>query len=270
MKPAVLELGIQRMLLALEASAHELAHVEAAARLAAQAEAELSGLLVEDEALRRLAELPVARVHGRHAPAGHAIDAPGMERALRAFSERARAAIERSAERAGVRWSFQVVRGQLHTQVVAAAAPADLVVVRGGEEAPAVAIAAPCSVLVLGSADRPGTPAMVVYGSSRAADRALVAAARLASPRGGDPRLTVLVTPGERAAMAARREQAGIVLRQLGREAQFKQLSSAEPVDLLGLAAQRGAMLVLDAEEVASPEVRALLERATFPVLLVR
>jgi hypothetical protein len=254
------------MLIALEASAHELAGIDAAAKLAARIEAELAALLVEDENLRRLAALPIARVHGALAPAGQPIDVDAMDRALRAFSDRAQRATARSAAEAGVRWSFRVVRGRLPAEVLAAAAPADLVVVCGGESALAVVAGAPCGVLVLGAAARPTTSTLVVYGASRAADRALVAAARLAAP----PGLTVLLAPGDAPEVAERREQAGILLRQLGREAQFQPLESADADRLLALAGRRSSMLILDPEGMASGELAPLVERATFPLLLIR
>ena len=53
--------AVRRILVALDASAHSLAAVEAAARLAEKVDAELEGLFVEDVNLIRLARLELAR-----------------------------------------------------------------------------------------------------------------------------------------------------------------------------------------------------------------
>jgi len=263
------DLGIRRMLLALEASAHELAGVEAAAALAARANAELFGLLVEDEALCRLAELSMARVHGRFAPAGHSIDVAGMNRSLRVFSTRLRERIAKSAEQAGVRWSFEVVRGRMPAEIARAASNADLVLLGGGEGAFSIASSSASCVLVRGAAFRLDAPRLVVVSGSRASEKALVTAAELALP-GSAPWLGVLVAPGSLVDMATWRENAAMVLGRLGRRAQFKMLGSLDATELSAMAVQRGATLILDSEVLPVEELGALLERATFPILLVR
>lgn len=263
------DLGIRRLLLALEASAHELAGVEAAAALAARANAELFGLLVEDEALCRLAELSMSRIHGRLAPAGHSIDVAGMNRSLRVFSIRAREQIAKTAERAGVRWSFEVVRGHMPAEVARAASKADLVLLGGGERAFSIASSSASCVLVRGAAFRLDAPRLVVVSGSRASEKALVTAAELASP-GAGPSLIVLVAPGSLVEMATWRETAGLILGRLGRRAQFKMLGSLDAAGLSAMAVQRGATLILDSEVFPPEELGALLERATFPIMLVR
>lgn len=262
--------GIRRMLVAFGASASELAGIEAAARLAARAEAELSAMLVEDEVLFRVAALPIARVVGPLAPEGQPIDAASMNRALSAFTAQARSSIARSAAQAGVPWSFRVVRGRMQAEVLAAAAPDDLVVVQSGDAGLAVASGAPCSVLLLGAAARQAHAALVVYGRAGAADRALAAAAQLTTPRPGHPDVTVLLPPGEAREIAERREQAGILLRKLGCRAELHLLRRAGAARLLALAAERGSMLVLNPEAVTRAELEALVREAIFPVLLVR
>ena len=84
------ELTIRRILVALDASHHSLAALEAAAELAAGMEAELQGIYVEDVNLIKLAGAPGAReVRYPYIDAGR-LSRERMERQLRAQAAQAR------------------------------------------------------------------------------------------------------------------------------------------------------------------------------------
>ena len=80
MKEEARELVIRRILVALDASRHSLAALEAAAELAARLKAELVGLFVEDIDLLRLAGLPFAREIRYPSAIIQQLDSPGWNR----------------------------------------------------------------------------------------------------------------------------------------------------------------------------------------------
>jgi len=119
---------IRRILVALDASRHSVAALQVAADLASHLEAELVGLFVEDINLLRLAELPFAREVGSYSGTRRRLNTRQVERQLKVQAERARRALEAYADRASVRWSFEVTRGVVAPCVLAAASDADLVI----------------------------------------------------------------------------------------------------------------------------------------------
>ena len=135
----------RRVVVALDASAPGQAALEAAAGLAARLEAELLAVFVEDIDLLRLAGLPFAREIGYPSAIRRAIDVPAMERSLRRHADEARRSVALIAERKPLKWNFEVARGSLTAQVLAAAAEADLIVAAlAGCESAALQLAAAC------------------------------------------------------------------------------------------------------------------------------
>jgi nucleotide-binding universal stress UspA family protein len=199
----------RRILVAIDASAASLDALAAAAALAVRLGSELRGLFVEDEDLLRLAALPFADIVRSPGGERERIDPASAEVALRAIGSRARDAFERVASRQGVTWTFQVSRGRVVREVLAAAASADLVVLgaaghgrpmRGavGETARAAAARAPAPVLLLARGARLGGGVVAVDDGTPAGARAL-AAARSLAPEGEPP---TIVCPGDAAAIA--------------------------------------------------------------------
>ena len=92
---------LRHILVALDASTHSLAAVEAAADLAAAMQAEMEGLFIEDINLIRLASLPCTR-EVRHTASMASLDLEQMERALKAQASEARQALAAAARRAHV------------------------------------------------------------------------------------------------------------------------------------------------------------------------
>jgi nucleotide-binding universal stress UspA family protein len=191
-----IEPTIRRILVALDASPHSQAALEAASELADVLKAELVGIFVEDVNLLRLAGLPFAREVGYPSGTDRALDSPSMERELRILAERARQTLAGAAARRQIRWSFRVVRGQVATELLLAAQEADLLAlgraswastrrVRLGATARVVVAQAPRPVLLLQHGHAICQPVQLVYDESPAARRALATAAQLAALTGG-------------------------------------------------------------------------------------
>jgi nucleotide-binding universal stress UspA family protein len=192
-----LEPTIQRILVALDASPHSQAALEAASELADALKAELVGIFVEDVNLLRLAGLPFAREVEYLSGSARPLDSPSMERELRIQAEQARQTLVGVAARRQIRWSFRVVRGQVAAELLTAAQEADLLAlgrssgastrrVRLGATARMVVAQAPRLVLLLQRGHAICQPVQVVYDASSGARRALATAARLAALTGGD------------------------------------------------------------------------------------
>lgn len=98
-----------------------------AARLAARAKAPLHGVFVEDEDLLRLARLPVMREIAWETGAPRLT--PGrMEQEIRLAAEHARQELAAAANRCGLAWSFETVRGGSEGAPPHAATEGDFVV----------------------------------------------------------------------------------------------------------------------------------------------
>ena len=118
----------RRIVVLLDASGPGIEALEAAAARAAEVEAELVAVFVEDVDLLHVAGLPFAREIGVASATRRAMDAGAMERSLRALAGEARRSIEAVARRVPLQWSFSVAHGALSEELLAAAAEADLIV----------------------------------------------------------------------------------------------------------------------------------------------
>ena len=127
-RPAAEVKTARRVVVLLDASAPGRAALEAAAIHAAELEAELVAVFVEDVDLLHLAGLPFAREIGFPSAERRELDAPAMERTLRRLGEEARRSIAGIAARMPLQWSFLVARGALTEEMLSAAAGADLIV----------------------------------------------------------------------------------------------------------------------------------------------
>src|ERR1700758_1486083 len=104
--------GIERVVVPLDAATETSTAIDTAARLAARWRVPLHGVFVEDEELIGFAGLPFP--HQVTLGAGlQPLTKDHIEDHFRAFAERARQELKAAAERHGVKWSFDVVRGPL-------------------------------------------------------------------------------------------------------------------------------------------------------------
>jgi len=117
-----------KVLLALQGSTPAPEALAAAAALARSAQAELAALFVEDLDLLRLAALPFTHEVGRASGAVLPLEVSVLQRTLRWQAERLRQALAIAAQEMALPWSFQVARGSLLEQAMAAMTSTSLVV----------------------------------------------------------------------------------------------------------------------------------------------
>ena len=107
----------------------------AAARLARDLQAELVGLVLQDEALLRFAALPFAAEVGFASAATRGIDPERLERALRVQAALLERAIASVLDPASLAWTFRVARATpadaVHAVLAEGYAPALLIPPRG-------------------------------------------------------------------------------------------------------------------------------------------
>ena len=265
---------IRRILLALDTSDSGLAALETAVVLASRMEAELLGLFVEDINLLRFAALPFAREVSYFSARTRRLDSGEMERALRAQASRAEAALIEAAERQRVRCTFHVVRGEITTQLLAAAHDIDLVALgmprrqfrRISATVREIVNAAQSSVLLLPPADQIRTPIVVVYDGSPASARALSVARHLSQKQ--DNSLTVLTTgkgEDQKAQIEEQLEGSGLAVR-------YRLLPDVSIAGVVQCAQQEaaGALVLCASQNLKDGTLEDLLERLDCAVLLVR
>jgi nucleotide-binding universal stress UspA family protein len=279
-KNDVVEADLRRILVALDSSRESLDALEAAVRVAARMQAELTGLFVEDVDLINLAALPFAREIALSGSGGRKLDPVTVEKAWKSQAAAARRALENAARQASLRWSFRVARGRVEHEVVAACGEADLVALgkairpltrraRLGSTARAVTAGAPTAVLLAGgpAPASHSSRVMVSYDGSACSKRALALAVRLARNDGGD--LAVFLLPGGhdrdtlQQEVVARTAEQGLTL----------SFRAVEPADLASaFRLEHGGLLVLGADclPVDADSLAGLVEAANCPVLLIR
>jgi nucleotide-binding universal stress UspA family protein len=200
---------IQRILVALDASSHSLAGLEAAVALAASHRAEILGIYVEDINLLRLAEMPFASEFGQFSARRRKLDTGGLESQLRTRAERARLALIQRAETAGLTWAFRVVRGSIPEELIAATQETDLIILgqRGwsnfsqvGSTTQTIVTQARRLTLILREGIRLGQSVLAVYDGTAGAEEALRQAGALAQDRDGKL-IVLLIAPDQEGAL---------------------------------------------------------------------
>jgi len=100
--------------------------LEIGTSIASLLKAELEGVFVEDAALFRLTGLPFLRELKRDSRTEERLDADRLAQEWRAMARLAREALENSAQRAGLPWSFRVWRGELDRELLDLALESEL------------------------------------------------------------------------------------------------------------------------------------------------
>lgn len=271
---------IRRILVALDASPPSLAALRAAAELAANLDAELVGLYVEDITLLRFADLPFAREMGTLTRAPRKIDREQVEQQLRSQARQARRALETLAQREHLRWSFRVAQGIIARELLSAAEESDLIIIgktgwsrgRGlGSTARMILSQSSRQTLVIRQGAHLGLPVGVVYDGSELAQRALEMAAYLLRNREGFLVVVILAQSLEE----ARRIQGQIstLLRRQHLHTHYRWLLDANTrkLDDILIAERAGVLVVPGETEILQGEALAeLLEKTDIPVLVIR
>lgn len=276
------ELTIRRILVALDASTHSLAALQAAADLAARLQAELLGLFVEDENLLHLAGLPFAHELQSPAATRRPMSSERMAQDLHLQAQQARRALAAAAERAQVRWSFQIVRGQVTPAVLQAALEVDLLALgrvsrplsrrrKLGSTARAATAETKRAVLLMQHGGNLSYPVLVTYDGTPAGRQALLAAGQLA--RAGGDHLNVLLLGDSADTLRQLQEEADAWLARRGLAGRYLWLPEARVESLITLVQKAGpCVLVLGGENplLAADSIQTLLDQTDCPVLLVR
>jgi hypothetical protein len=200
-------LEIHRILVTLDASPGSLMRIESAAELAANLQAELNGLFVEDANLLRMAELPFVTEISLSSPIGRRIRLEQLQYQLRAQSERMRQALAAAATTRGVPWKFKVARGSVVSQVLSAASEADLLILGKMTWAPIGGKRLGSTVRMILTQGRGLTliiqermswalPISVIFDGSNLSAKALYIAARLSKAE--DRQLNVFILASDR------------------------------------------------------------------------
>ena len=282
MDPQNIELTVRHILVALDGSRQSMAALEMAADLAAFAKAELIGLFVEDTQLLRLAESPQARQVLYPSAQQRPLNRDAMEQQFRAQAELARRAMASLANPIQLRWAFRVVRGDVNTEVLAAAEGIDILVLGRsgwslaaqthlGSTALNVARHSPRDLLLVRRGHPLKRQVLVVVNDAETFQAPLIAAVRLARAYGG--RLIVLSSSartsfGEGIPKSALTSLKG-ELEHL--HVHFRRIPGTDPLSIAHAVQTEGGGIVVLGESVCSTEtMRQLLSRLDNPILLVR
>jgi len=275
------DLTIRRILVALDASPHSLAALDAAIELAARFEAELEGLYVEDINLLRLAELPFVREVGLYSTHRRRLDMQELERQLRAQTARIQRSFRGATAQAEITCTFRVSRGAVVSEVVSAASGSDVVILgrsgwtltpsrRLGSTVRQILNQATGMALILKEGSRLSPPVLVVYDGSSLGRKALGAALSLLEA--GDPLRVLLLADGVERAEDLRTDACRL-LEEYDLEVRYRPLTESNVRRLVRtINAEEGGTLVLPGRLALFEEdaLLMLLDEVDIPVLLVR
>lgn len=267
---------IRRILVALDGSSESLAALDAAALLAAHLHAQVEALFVEDADVLRLADLPCARVTSALLLQTERIDRPRLERQMRVRAMQAQEMVRRRATALRVQATFRQVRGKVATEVLAAAAEADLLSVGRTERSLAgwwpaeaalqAALAAGRPFLVVGRRAKPGQGVLMVYDGSPADGRALELAAELAESTGQGLSVLILAPTYSEARELAQRVSGPLAGRRLGLDVRY---SSGEYRTAVAAALRQARPGLVVAGVESGERAGQLVQAVDCPLLLV-
>ncbi|MDR4498941.1 MAG: universal stress protein [Candidatus Scalindua sp.] len=277
-----LERTIRHILVALDASPHSLAALEAAADMAAHLNAELSGLFIEDINLLNLADLPFIKQVDPFSASLRPIDRQHISRQFRMHAIRARKALEQVANRTNVQWSFRVIRGYVTAEIMAAASEADLVILgkagwsptrekRLGSTAQKILSESPCLTLVLQQGVRLELRVMVLFDKSEDAHKALEVAVQVLQGKTGQ--LTVLLSVEDENVLQKIHAQIDTFLQEYDLKAHYYKLTDINAQRLASIVKREkiGVLLLPGSSHLLKEEpLQTLLKQVECSVLIVR
>lgn len=272
---------LQRILVALNASPHSQAALDAAVRLAMTFEAEVEGLFVEDETLLRAAQLPFAEEVRAYTTSPRGLTDQRMQRQLRYQAEYAERTLQRTAGRADVSYTFEVVQGDVTRELLDAAAEVDLLVLgktstpssrrQLGSTSQTALTDAPAPVLVLQETVSPQRPMLVYYDGGDAAQAALNVAAQL-SRRSGPRPVTVLLPADDGPETDRLRDEVHSQYDHSEAQLSVHVLTPAESRRLSAFARRGGSLVILPAgcAPLSHVPLRQFLYEIDRPLLVMR
>jgi len=233
---------VERIVVAVGGEALAARALETAALLAKGLETPLAGLLVEDEQLLRLADLPSSLEMGFPSALLRPVDRTEIERSLRLRAETARRMLAEIAARLAVQWSLEVVRGDLLREALGRALPDDLVVVwRGARYGDAFFRA---RIHAFQPRPRRGPIALLVDEGEP--DRGALSAAHALARELGSDVLTLVAAPATEAVRRVRLEHERLLGGQHAPRARYVRVDSLAPTELGRLLrAERAEILIV-------------------------
>lgn len=276
------EHGIEQIVVALDPSAHSMAALEAAVRMAGRFGADLQALFIEDVNIRRLTDLPFVQEVGLYSGSCRRVEVQELSRQLRVQVGRIRRRFGTMTRHIETRCTFRKIRGQVASEVLSAAAEADVVIIGKGAWSPfetgrltppvrEVLGEAPASSLVLRAGARVEPPMRVVYDGTPLAEKALATAAELARDENGHVMVFGLADDPEKASQLEERVRERLGDTEL--EVSFQTLTEASVSRLAYLVAheERGTLLLPAGTRALEDEaVLDFLDETNAPVLLIR
>ena len=260
---------MRRILVTLDSSGGSLAALEGAAMMAAELGAELSGLFVEDANLLRLAALPVSSEIGFASARARNLSRGTVERTFRHLAEEARRALIDAAERARVRWSFDITRGTVVGEALRAVNQDE-----ASSRATASMASNPAGSVVLLQA-RPCTAprgrALIIMDGGHHSLQALPTALELAAQSCTDDLLLLVVTDSVFEARSQIR-RARRIIEADGDSAAVHGMGRARVADLVALAENEGCgTLIFSASAglLSGDQLAKLVEQVDYPVFVV-
>lgn len=271
---------IRRITVALDASSDSRAALVAAALLAETWKAELHGLFVEDINLLRLSELPFAREILFAESELRRIEREELLRRLRARAAILRQEVQEIAAEYRIAGTFQVMRGSVGKELLAAVLDTDLLAIGRlghsiahraplGSTARAI-IAGATSAVLLVRAEVAMGPIVALYDGSDVGRRVLDLAVSL-TERGGD--LRVLVWAEDEAVAFETRQLAAHLLETHAIHIQYQHLSGDNPQFVLQwVNRQKASLLLLGAgrANLSDHIFQMLLDEAEQNILIIR
>ncbi len=123
------DITIRKILVAIDASSHSSAALEAAASLAQVLGSRLQGLFVQDETWDKISRLPYASIINELTGRIDPLEREGLENYIRRLKRRLRMQLETISRKKQIRHSWKSVEGKVEDKILEAAEEADLVTI---------------------------------------------------------------------------------------------------------------------------------------------
>ena len=258
-----------RIWVALDESPRSAAALTAAASLAAELDAELAGLFVEDIDLQHLIGLPFAREFSLLSGAGRTLSQGEMERIWRREAENLQRQLAETAGRLSLRWSFRVARGRVSAEVNTQAQAFDLVVL-GKRTGIRVMTLTQTTVTGVYPNVRAG-PVLVLFEDAQASARSLELGAALARRDGAE--LVLLISASSEEAYRSACTEAQAALKARGTTGRCVGVTALDGASLVRVAHREAAgCLVLANKErfLTQAGYERVLDEIECPIVLTR
>lgn len=260
-----------RIWVALDQSPRSTAALSAAAALAAEFDAELAGLFVEDVNLQHLFGLPFAREFCVLTGEARPLSQGEVERSWRRDAETLRRQLAEAAGRLSLRWSFHVTRGRVSAEVNMLAQSFDLIVLGKSLDNSVMAVAR-TTVRVADSRPRPrSAPVLVLFETLPASAHSLDMAVMLARRNGAE--LVLLVSAASEDAYKAACAAAQSALKEFDTSGRCVWLRALDGATLVKAAHREAAGCLVLAERerfLGQPGFEQVLDEIECPVVLAR